>query len=67
MHEYELRYDYAGGSFTRRGATSQRIDSHDLLIELMKTKGKFGQFVRTKSSKESLRLMRFTNVRVNWL
>lgn len=67
MPRYELTYDYANSQVTRHGEVAERVDPHDLLIDLMEAEGKPGRIQGTRTSEESLRLMRHTNVRIRWL
>lgn len=66
MHQYELTYDHMNSQQTEHGEALERIDAHELLMEL-KLGGKGGQIVGTQTIKESLARMRLTNVRVTWL
>lgn len=66
MHKYELTYEYMNVPETRSGEAPQRIDAHELLLDVLGL-GKGGQIIGTSSLQESLALMRFTNVRINWL
>lgn len=66
MHKYELTYDHMNTPQKVLGEFPERIDAHELLMEL-KLGGKGGQIIGTRTIEESLALMRFTNVRVTWL
>ncbi|QJI38228.1 hypothetical protein [Pseudomonas sp. ADAK13] len=66
MHKYELTYDHMNAPQTEHGEAPERIDAHELLMEL-KLGGKGGQIIGTQTTEESLARMRFTDVRVTWL
>lgn len=66
MHKYKLTYDYMNAPVTKTGESTERIDAHTLLLDVLGM-GPGGQILGTKSLEESLSLMRFTNVRVTWL
>ncbi|UZS65582.1 hypothetical protein [Pseudomonas syringae] len=66
MYKYELTYDYLNAPQKEVGEAPERIDAHELLMEL-KLGGRGGQIIGSKSLKDSLELMRFTNVIVKWL
>lgn len=65
MHKYELSYDHMNVPQTKSGESHERLDAHQLLQEALGL-GKDGQIIGTASARESLALMRFTNVRVTW-
>ncbi|MGY3172417.1 hypothetical protein ACVWYU_001794 [Pseudomonas sp. TE12234] len=66
MHKYELNYERMNAPQTKAGEAPERIDAHELLLEVLGL-GRGGQILGTKSLKESLELMQFTNVSVTWL
>jgi hypothetical protein len=66
MQKYELTYERMNAPQTKTGEAPARIDAHELLLEVLGL-GLGGQILGTKSLKESLELMRFTNVSVTWL
>ncbi|WP_032634389.1 hypothetical protein [Pseudomonas syringae] len=66
MYKYELTYDHLNASQKEVGEAPERIDAHELLMKL-KLGGRGGQIIGSKSLKDSLELMRFTNVIVKWL
>lgn len=66
MHKYELTYYHMNTPQTVLGEFPERIDAHELLMEL-KFGGKGGQIIGTQTIEESLARMRLTNVRITWL
>ncbi|CAI8848393.1 Alcohol dehydrogenase [Pseudomonas sp. IT-P74] len=68
MHKYTLSYEHINTPKTKTGQAPERIDAHELLLELLGVGGKDGPIIfGTKSLQESLELMKFKNVRVTWL